>query len=332
VPVTIGTSALGPISGSAQVSVSDSNGTQYAPLALGYNITNVGFAATGGVDSTNPNNQLFGSPLSADIPAGAAIGSLSQGSLASIVVLAGTSGSNSTTLSPAAPNTILSSFPRIADNTNLGPSNYQGTVGSECDILASTAFSSSTTITMSWRNRNNAENGSGLDTSGTTLLPPGILALTSDVVDIEGVGTRGASGNPTFAVQMTYDDRINNYVLGGSGAATVASAYLVKLVNGVWENAVLDNVMIDADTGSHAQTAVADSLSDFLTTEENQGYTLDELAGSWGVDLATGQSWAILNNGGGQFAVPEPSTLVLLGAGAIGLLAYRARRKAAPRR
>jgi hypothetical protein len=315
------------------VSVSDSNGTQYAPLALGYNITNVGFAATGGVDSTNPNNQLFGSPLSADIPAGAAIGSLSQGSLASIVVLAGTSGSNSTTLSPAAPNTILSSFPRIADNTNLGPSNYQGTVGSECDILASTAFSSSTTITMSWRNRNNAENGSGLDTSGTTLLPPGILALTSDVVDIEGVGTRGASGNPTFAVQMTYDDRINNYVLGGSGAATVASAYLVKLVNGVWENAVLDNVMIDADTGSHAQTAVADSLSDFLTTEENQGYTLDELAGSWGVDLATGQSWAILNNGGGQFAVvPEPSTLVLLGAGAIGLLAYRARRKAAPRR
>ncbi len=63
--------------------------------------------------------------------------------------------------------------------------------------------------------------------------------------------------------------------------------------------------------------------------QKGQRYTLDELAGSWGVDLATGQSWAILTNDGGEFAVvPEPSALARLGAGAARLLTYRVRRKA----
>ncbi len=336
VPVTISTlaSALGPISGTAAVSVASAEApavndtTPYAPLVLGYQIVNVGYAATGGPNPSSVNNQLFGALLSADVPAGVSIGSSTYGSLSSIVTQAGGSGSNSMALTGPAPNTILSSFPRIDDNTNLNPANYQGTVGSECDILASTAFSSSTTVTMSWRNRNNSENASFNDASYKTILPAGIMALTSDVVDIEGVGTPGATGNPTFAMQMTYDDRINNYVLGGTGSATVASAYVVKLVDGVWENAILS----DSVTGIYAQTAVADSLSDFLANEFAQGYTLDQLAGSWGVDLATDQSWAILNSGSGQFAVvPEPSTLVLLAAGAAGLMAFRVRRKAARR-
>ena len=40
--------------------------------------------------------------------------------------------------------------------------------------------------------------------------------------------------------------------------------------------------------------------------------------GSWGVDLANQESWSIINNGGGDFAVvPEPTTFALLGAAAL---------------
>ncbi len=125
-------------------------------------------------------------------------------------------------------------------------------------------------------------------------------------------------------MQMSYDDRINT-ALDNGATSQIAGSYLGKYVNGKWVNAV------SADSGSpgaHAQTAVAGSLSNFLSTEFGLGYTLDQLVGSWGVDLTNEESWAIVNNGGGQFAVvPEPSTLLLLGVGVAGLLVCRVRRK-----
>ena len=58
----------------------------------------------------------------------------------------------------------------------------------------------------------------------------------------------------------------------------------------------------------------------FLTDQYAKGFTLADLVGSWGVDLSKQESWAIVNNGSGQFAVvPEPATLVLL-AGSVGPL------------
>jgi hypothetical protein len=66
----------------------------------------------------------------------------------------------------------------------------------------------------------------------------------------------------------------------------------------------------------------------FLEQQLALGHTMDDLAGSWGVDVEKHESWAIVNNGGGDFAVvPEPSTFALLAAAAAALLAYRVRRR-----
>jgi hypothetical protein len=133
---------------------------------------------------------------------------------------------------------------------------------------------------------------------------------------------------------MSYDDRINQFINGSSAA--VQDAYLVKLVDGKWISAVSDNLA----AGGFAQTAVALPLENvydssgnlvtqgFLEKEFALGHTMDDLAGSWGVDAVNHESWAIVNNGAGNFAVvPEPSTIALLCAMAVGLLAYRIRRR-----
>ncbi len=218
-------------------------------------------------------------------------------------------------------------------------SNVTGVVGSECSILASTALSSSTTVTMAWRARDNDENGSafipGAGTASSNwskVLPKGTQWLASDVDDIEGIPT-----DTTFAMQMSYDDDINTLLDHGT-TTTVSGAYIAKLVNGingaVWENAVLANSNSGADAQTPANNPAISSGTESLATflgdyYLNGDYTLNQLAGSWGVDLANHQSWAIVNGGGGQFAVvSEPSTCVLLGAGVTGLFVYRVRRKA----
>jgi len=58
-------------------------------------------------------------------------------------------------------------------------------------------------------------------------------------------------------------------------------------------------------------------------------HTLTVWAKSWGTTEVPGDSW--LNNGGANYSatfttVPEPTTLVLIGAGIAGLLAFRRRR------
>jgi hypothetical protein len=317
VAVSVGAYALGPFSASASLSVATAeapsvqDNTIYGPVSMTYSVANVGYAATGGVDPGNPNRQLFGAPLSAPVQAGAKIAPSPGGtSLTSIVASAGTAGSHST--ATGLTNTTLSAQ-AVVDN-----SNYTGTVGSQCDILDSGVLAASTTVTMSWRNRDNAENGSFIDPSWSTKLPAAVQWLASDVVNIGGVPSGAA-----FAMQMSYDDRINAFIDGPSHTPSIEGSYLAKFVAGKWENAVFNNTT----TGANAQTKVGMSLSDFLIAEYSAGRTLDQLIGSWGVDLTNQQAWAIVNNGGGEYAVvPEPSTAVLLAAGLIGLIAYRRRK------
>ena len=153
--------------------------------------------------------------------------------------------------------------------------------------------------------------------------------LSSDVVDIGGV-----SGTTTLAMQMSFDDAINTSMDGGQ-ISTVYSTYLAELDSqNQWVNA--STLTSKGAAVTPAMQGYAGSLSAFLQEYEvTDKIPLSQLAGSWGVAVSpggVGTSWAIVNNlnsGGSQFAVvPEPSTCVLLGAGVVGLLVYRVRRKA----
>ena len=68
--------------------------------------------------------------------------------------------------------------------------------------------------------------------------------------------------------------------------------------------------------GSSLTTPYLEPLGTYLTNNP----TLSADLGAWGVDTNNHTVWAIVNHTGDFAVVPEPSTLLLLGVGAIGLL------------
>ncbi len=76
------------------------------------------------------------------------------------------------------------------------------------------------------------------------------------------------------------------------------------------------------------------SFQSFLETSDGLGghyydHSLDQLRGTWGVDLSTDTAWSVLDVGSGVFAVvPEPSTARLFAAGllCVGIYVWRRRR------
>ena len=326
IALSISLDSYGPINGLAALNVTSAEAasvqdhTAYQPLPVFYSVANVGYAAAGGADPNNAGAQLFGAPLSGIFTAGS--------HLSSRVAATGTAG----------PNSIATGFDgSTLSQTSVNASNVTGTVGSTCDIIANSALDASANVTMAWRARNADENGSAFvngnpaSTNWANVLPAGVAALTSDVVEIGGMPS-----GMSYALEMSYDDRINTLLDGPGASATVDDAYVVKLVNGAWTNAVSD----DLSTGAFAQTAVGMPLENvydasgnlvtegFLAQQQALGHNLDDLVGSWGVDLVNHESWSIVNNGGGDFAVvPEPLTFALLGAAAAGLMIRRIRRR-----
>ena len=108
-----------------------------------------------------------------------------------------------------------------------------------------------------------------------------------------------------------------------SYAPNGGAAELVTLVGGQWENAVAANV-------GQGSTVIGDyhgSWTEFCAAEGVTSTNLANYLGSWGVDAADGQVWAVLNhNSSFAAAVPEPGTAVLLAIGGLcGLLAWRKR-------
>jgi hypothetical protein len=197
--------------------------------------------------------------------------------------------------------------------------NLFGIVGSEAEIVASTARVTGGELSMTWRARTASESmGKKLD--GVLPLTPGTTGakwLTSDVVKISGT-----TSSDIYALQMTFDNRINLALDGQT------EGQLDKEWTSMWIGQLntTGTAWGKAATGDLAKVGNYESLADFM--EANAGKTLAELEGSWGVDKAAQKSWAIVRGGGsGVFAVvPEPATIVMMLSAALGAMTYGWRR------
>ena len=303
-----------PVVTAEDASVQDN--TTYRNLSVRYK-ANVGIAKFGGSIAFGSGETI----LSAHVAAGSELTNLS---------------SKVKPRRTLAANTTLATW--VTGTNAFRASALYGAVGSEAEIVCSTPIAADTTVTMQWRKRLPGEAHNPRYPQSPSLPPD--AWLTSDVVKIGGVDL-----GVTYALQMTFDNRINLALDGpidGTVANELPGLYLAEFDLGTnqWVNAVTLGAV-----GPSAQQGILTSLSDFLAA--NPATPLADLQGSWGVDPVTsvfgiGHSWAILAGGGsGIFAVdpgsaapatwlgddltstvPEPSTWSMLIVAAVSLLAY----------
>jgi hypothetical protein len=184
-------------------------------------------------------------------------------------------------------------------------------VGSEAILVGGTA-SNNTTVTMSWRERNADE------VIGTYTNPPvqGAGVLISDVVQISG------TGSDAYLLKVSYT--WNPLDFGGVSESTAIANGWIRLM-------YLDPVTGGLNDGSGVNDDqwrfAAETTGGLFNYMGDHSPVLADGVGSFGVDTsgATHYAWAILDHGGQYAVVPEPSSVALLGLGAMGLLKRRRR-------
>ena len=207
------------------------------------------------------------------------------------------------------------------------------------------------TLRMAWRTRATNE------MPGTVVSPPGpVYGVKSDVVQLTGMAADGSqSTDPTshvvadkFVLQMSVSDA----AFGGSHAALQTA-----IANGFLYLGWLDDTT--ATTSTHGglplwRNAVAGDFANFTANPDNLKGVINSYAsyfagttgvggigktggtsriGDWGVqDLGSGNGavvWAVLDHNSIFAAVPEPSSIVMLGFGLLGLVTMVRRRRTA---
>jgi len=186
-------------------------------------------------------------------------------------------------------------------------------LGSTATILDGTA-SAATAVSMAWRTRTTAE---------TTRAGGGLI---SDVVSLSGIAPNGTGlhdgirQTDMFVLQMSYDPSELFRLWGLTEAQAVAqndlqlkyldpgTDGLIGISNDSWTGAVDGNF---GGTPNYVGDHAYDSSYFVL--------------GDYGVDTTNHVVWAVVDYSG-VFAVPEPSSCILLGIGAVSLLAWGWRR------
>jgi autotransporter-associated beta strand protein len=153
--------------------------------------------------------------------------------------------------------------------------------------------------------------------------------LVSDILNLTGMSSSAGNHVQTdpFALQMSY----NTLALNGS-ETSLASSGLIDLAwlntglnqpNGLWQNATMGNfgTGLPGDVFQNVQSSWDAFAAANSITDANVGNFL----GSYGVDVAHHQVWAVVNHNSQFSVVPEPSTLILLVIG--GLVAAASSRR-----
>jgi hypothetical protein len=173
-------------------------------------------------------------------------------------------------------------------------------------------------VAMQWRVRGSADG-------------PGV---GSDILQLTGMGTVTGAHVQTdpFVLQMSY----NRAALGGDEGMLAAEGLLVvgwlntglNQPNGLWQNATMGNfgTGLPADVFQNVQSSWDAFAAANSITDANVGNFL----GSYGVDVADHQVWAVVNHNSQFSVVREPSALILLLVGGLvmGGLAVVGRRAA----
>jgi len=211
---------------------------------------------------------------------------------------------------------IQRSVPLGGSYAGLGSSVYADPLGGSCaDIREGVnATGVSKSVGMQRRNRTDDE------AAGPTLI--------SEVFSLSGMAYSGSQTDP-FVLEMQYDpSQLPGYVGSETEEAYRAAGMIALgwLDNGAWKNAVLG----DSVVGQLVDTTDLNYNGSWMRSSSRTAAWSSiwgDYLGSWGVDSTQDRVWAVLDHNS-EFAatVPEPGTMMLLGAAALLLLAYRSRR------
>ncbi len=237
---------------------------------------------------------------------------------------------NGTVLTAVVGNT--GSYAGLASRTMAG-STVLGTVATILDGANSSG--SNRTVTMTWRDRSSIERPNGISPPLPT--PSGSQRyLISDVVLLTGMdsgpGTitdtnHSIPGNPYTITTHQTDDFVLQMSYSGGAIPTLD---WLDLLDSTWKLANAGDFTTEGVANpalaNNASGGEVDYVGSFSSFQTAYGSDLSTYLGAYGYDPTNYVAWAVINHNS-QFAVvgevPEPTSLGLLGLGALSLLSRR---------